>query len=616
LPDLTRRSTIAELATVEAVQLFVQRARSVRPEFALTEENAAAVAEACARLDGLPLAIELAAARSKVLSPQAVLARLEHRLALLTGGSRDHPERLRAMRGAIAWSYDLLAPYEQALFCRLAVFAGGFTLDAAGAVAGALEDPGVNLLDGVASLIDKSLLRQEEEEGADGEPRYRMLETICEFALERLAASGEGPAVRAAHAAWCLAVVERAEPALNGPDHARWWSRLETDHDNIQAALAWASAQGPVGAEIVRRFGAALARFWVIRGTPGVGRDRLSAALAIPGGEPRVRARATVAAAELAWAQGDYGSAVALAETSLSLWRDLGDQAGEARSLNLLAHVAHDLGDFHRAIPLYEEVLALRRAAGDPRGVANVLMNFGGVVSYSGDFDRATELLEEAVALSRQTGVVVELAMARFFQAGVARARGDLCRAAALCQESLALNWQHGASRFVAESLRCLVGIWAAAGERERAARLAGAEMALRDALGTPIDPPEELEQYERDCAALRAVLGEAVFAAALASGRALPLAEAVAEALAPFPCGADSAGAAGSVSRRLTHGLTARELDVLRLLAAGKSNPEIADLLFISPRTVQAHAANLFAKLGVNTRAAAVARAYQLGLV
>ena len=402
-------------------------------------------------------------------------------------------------------------------------------------MAGAAGDPGIDVLDGVAALVAKSLLRP--EDGPGGEPRYRLLETVREFGLEQLEASGEEASVRDAHAAWCLALAERAEPALKGPEHAEWSARLEAEHDNLRAALDWSAAGGVGGAERALRLGGALARFWMNRGTPREGRTRLEGALAEAGGAPpAVRAKATIGTAELAWAHGDYASASELAEASLPLWRELGDVTGEARAVNLLAIVAHSVGDWPQSVALYEEALALRRVLGDRLGVANFLSNLGGALYFWGDLDRADEVLAEAVALARESESTYEVAGALFFRAGVARARGDLGLAAALCQESLALKWQLGTRRFVPEYLRPLVGIWAAAGETERAARLAGAEAALREAIGTPVDPPEELVRYQRDVAATRAAFGEAAFAAAEAAGRALPLAAAVAEALAPFP--------------------------------------------------------------------------------
>jgi non-specific serine/threonine protein kinase len=443
-----------------------------------------------------------------------------------------------------------------------------------------------------------------------------VLETIREFGLERLAEAGEEDPVRTAHAVWCLALAERAEPAMKGPDHEEWWARLEADHDNLRVALDWSAAAGAAGAERSLRLGGALARFWMMRGTPREGRIRLDAALAAArGASPAVRAKATIGAAELAWAQGDFAPAIALAEASLSLWRDLGDPAGKARAVNLLAIVAHALGDYPRATARYEEALALRRGLGDRLGVANVLSNLGGALYYWGELDRADEVLAEAVALARESESAYEVAGALFFRAGIARARGDIALAAALCQESLTLKWQLGARRFVAEYLRPLVGIWAAAGEPARAARLAGAEAALREAIDTPVDPPEELARYEQDVAAARAALGEAPFAAAEAEGRVLPLEEAVAEALAPIPAVPTATDMVTAAASRPPHGLSAREMEVLRLVAEGLPDHAIADALFISRRTVTTHVSNIFAKLGLDSRAAVAAYAVRHGL-
>jgi len=317
----------------------------------------------------------------------------------------------------------------------------------------------------------------------------------------------------------------------------------------------------------------------------------------------------------LAWAQGDTERAIALAETSLEAWRQLEDRAREAQSLKMLAILGHTLGDWPRATALYEEVLAALRETNDDHGVANVLVNLGGAAAFCGDLGRAASLLDEGVALARRAGAMVDVAMGRFFQAGIARARGDLPQAAALCQESLVLYRQHGARRYTAEALRRLVGVCALAGDGARAARLAGAESALREELGTPIDPPEEARQYERDVDLARSLLGEPAFAAETAMGRSLPLAEAVDEALAPVPRLTN--GTPTSVSGSATpHGLSPRETEVLRLVATGHSDREIADILFISHRTVNGHIGHIFVKLNVHTRAQAAVEAMRLGIV
>jgi predicted ATPase/class 3 adenylate cyclase len=327
LPDTRRLPEIEALAQYEAVRLFIERARAIKPDFAVTNENAPAIAEICARLDGLPLAIELAAARTRLLPPQAMLKRLDSRLKLLTGGARNLPERQRTLRGAIEWSHGLLAPEEQTLFARLAVFAGGRTLEAIEAVC----DPGgeLDVFDGVESLLEKSLLRQ--EEGPDGEPRFVMLETIHEFARERLEEGGEAEEVKRAHAEFFLALAEETEPELRGPRQFSWFERLETEHDNLRAALSWSLETG--NAELRLRIGGALRWFWNVRGYAGEGWRWVAAGLS--GGEAApaaVRAEALLGLGDLAQRQGDYERATEDLEASLALCREAGDRSGEARA--------------------------------------------------------------------------------------------------------------------------------------------------------------------------------------------------------------------------------------------------------------------------------------------
>jgi non-specific serine/threonine protein kinase len=318
----------------------------------------------------------------------------------------------------------------------------------------------------------------------------------------------------------------------------------------------------------------------------------------------------------LAWAQEDLEPAGKLAEASLPLWRTLADQSGEARSLNLLAMVAHSAGDYDRAAALYEAALSLRRALGQRAEVANLLSNLGGVEYFRGDLDRAATLLGDAIAFSREIGDSFDLAGALFFLAGTTRIRGDLAGAAALYQEGLTLMWQLRAKRFVAESLRGLVGVAAASGLAGSAARLAGAETVRREAIGTPVTPPAELERYERDVAAARDAMGEGPFAAALAAGQELPLEQAVAEALTIIPGPATGTDRGEAYPARAPHGLSPREVEVLRLIAQGLSDRQIAETLYVSRRTVSTHVSNILNKIGVPSRSAAAAAAGRYGLI
>jgi predicted ATPase/transcriptional regulator with XRE-family HTH domain len=545
-----------------AVDLFVQRAQAVKPTFALTEANAGAIAAICARLDGLPLAIELAAACVKLLPPKVLLARLRGEgrervgtgaaLQVLTGGARDLPERQRTMRDTIAWSYDLLGAGDQALFRRIAVFAGGCTLEAAERVCAATGDdsddaratesmPGTgDVLQGLASLVDKSLLRPHEGPGdpspagagddtPDGEPRVAMLETIREYALERLAVSGERDALERRHALYYLELARAAESGLRGPAQARWLGRLAAEVDNLRAALDWARASGEVATGL--RLAGALWRFWQVRGYLSEGRGRLEDLLAL--GErdgvalpvpAEVRAGALNGAGALAWSQGDYGRAAALCEEALALYRDLGDKGGLALALDTLGFVARDQGNYGRAMALlgeslalyralgdtwsvafalndlgllavdqgqyadadalYAESLPLRRALGDERGVAVVLSNLGIVATDRGEYERASALFEQSLDLYRALGDRWSAALALNCLGDVARARGEYERAAALYAENLALFRELEDKYGVALTL-CDIGIVALRwGEHERAASLCEESLSLRRAMG------------------------------------------------------------------------------------------------------------------------------------
>ena len=405
LPDLAHLPTLAVLASLPSVALFLQRAQAVQPDFQLTRANASAVAEICVHLDGLPLAIELAAARMKLLSPQALLARLGQRLALLTSGSRDVPTRQQTLRNTIAWSYQLLDAWEQRLFRWLSVFVGGCTLQAAETVCPRADDGEGQVLEGIASLVDKSLLQRLEPSGEGSEEPYlRMLETIREYGQEVLAAHGEGAIARQAHADYFCRVAEEAEPALQGPQLVPWLERLEREHDNLRAALRWV-LEGDRAATAMR-LGTALERFWVIRGHRSEGLAFLEQALA--GGAKEVpmavRAKALLAAARLAFVQSNYTRGEALAQESLALFRELGDRWGIALSLDRLGMAAWRRGDFAAARVPLEEALALFRAIEDQGRAAWSLFTLGLLNTKQGEYTRACTLFEESVTLFTQLG--------------------------------------------------------------------------------------------------------------------------------------------------------------------------------------------------------------------
>ncbi|HLX57787.1 MAG TPA: tetratricopeptide repeat protein, partial [Ktedonobacteraceae bacterium] len=401
LPDLNHFPDLAALSHNAAVALFISRAQAVKPEFQVTSANSRALVEICARLDGLPLAIELAAARMKLFSPQALLARLSQRLAVLTSGARDAPVRQQTLRNTIAWSYNLLDPAEQQLFRILSVFVGGCILQAVEAVCSALDvgNAARQVIDSVASLIDKSLLQQTEQEGE--ESRLGMLETIREYGLESLAASGEMEATRQAHAVYYVALAEKAEPELGGPQQAVWLERLEQELDNLRAALRWSLERGAAGhsSEIALRLAGALRRFWEVRGHWSEGWSFLERALALSkGGTVPVQLKALKAAAHVAYARGDNDRAEVLAAECLARCRELGDATGVALSLRMLGGVARRRYNFEAAIPLTEESLALFREVGDKEGIAWALNNLAGLLSMRSEYARAVELAEESLA--------------------------------------------------------------------------------------------------------------------------------------------------------------------------------------------------------------------------
>jgi predicted ATPase/class 3 adenylate cyclase len=453
LPDRVNLPPAERLSQYAAVALFIQRAQDVRPEFDVTNENAPAVAEICYRLDGLPLAIELAAARMKLFTPEALLARLENRLKLLTGGARDLPARQQTLRGAIAWSYDLLEDAEKQLFRRLSVFVGGCTLEAAEAVCNLAGDLEIDLLDGIASLMSKSLLRQEEK--AAGEPRFWMLETIREYALECLATSGEAEQLRHQHARFFLKFVEAIEPRLKELNPWVWLDQLELENDNLRAALAFSLATDPE--ETAARLAAALPEFWQVRGYLSEGRRWLDDALAKSQrcSDP-LRAKLLNAAGAVARSQPDYLSARDFYQQALTLYRALHDHARVVESLHGLGWVAWFLGEAASARGYMEEALTLSRETGDNRGAARSLTNLGKMHDISGQPATARAQLDEGLALFRQLADQRGIAEVQHSRANVAFNVHDFSTARALWEQNLALHRQLGDKEGIAGVLNDL----------------------------------------------------------------------------------------------------------------------------------------------------------------
>jgi predicted ATPase/DNA-binding winged helix-turn-helix (wHTH) protein len=426
---------VTPLEQNSAVELFAQRAAAVWPDFAITSENAPAVREICLRLDGLPLAIELAAARTKVLSPSGLLERLECPLLFLTGGARDLPERQQTLRKAIDWSHGLLNEAERRLFRRLSAFVGGCTLEAAEAVCNTSRDLGMDLFEGLSSLVDKNLVQRVDR--AEAEPRFAMLQTIREYALELLTGSGEESAVRRAHAAYCLVLAEEGNPELSPPDRARWLALCDVEIDNFRSALDWL-LQTP-DLEWGLRLSVALFRFWDMRDHLTEGRARLETVLRLAGADrSEERARVSLFLGALATAQGDYPAAERALEKSLWLYEELGDQSGIAASLNALAVSARDRGDYSAAQSNFERSLACWRMLSDRLAIARCLHNLANVVKVRGDYPRARWALREATSIFEEVGDRTGAAWSINQLGDIARAQGEMAEARELYQRALA----------------------------------------------------------------------------------------------------------------------------------------------------------------------------------
>jgi predicted ATPase len=557
------------LSRFPAVALFLERAKAAKHDFTLTKENAAAIAAICARLDGLPLAIELAASRIKMLSPATMLTRLESSLNLLTGGARDLPLRQQTLRGTVNWSYSLLNAAEQSLFRRLSVFIGGCTLEAAEAVCDTKGDLGLDVLDGMASMVDKSL-SQQLESGA--ESRFLMLSSIREYALERLVEGGEEFATRRAHAAYYVVLAEECGGELT--THPEWLERFDLEHQNFREALEFLIRTGD--ADWGMRLGAALFHFWEVREHLAEGRALLERLLQLPGGaaQPKMRARLLFCAAVLA-SSGDFASAQKLHEESLKVYRDLSDQRGVAVALNALGVTTRDSGDLDAACSLFEQCAATWRELGSSIDLARALSNLANVVKLQGNHARAHALYDECLALfnatSDSTGVAwtlnylgdlaresvdssaarsfYERSLAAFRQLGdgwgIATTLSDLARlnaadgrhqqAEKLYAESIKIFQELGHKRGIARVLECFAVSAAAQAMPQRALRLAGAAAAMRQRIGAPLIPAEQ-SRLEKELEPARNTLTHAAELEAWSSGWEMSTEEAVQEALGTKP--------------------------------------------------------------------------------
>jgi non-specific serine/threonine protein kinase len=631
----------AQADHAEAVRLFADRAAAARPGFAVTPENAAAVAQVCLRLDGLPLALELAAARVRALAVGDLAAQLEDRFRLLTGGSRTAPARRRTLRAAVDWSYALLSGPERALFARLSVFAGGFSLAAAEAVGAYPADrdpeagPGLaahDVLGLLLGLVDQSLVMAEPL--PDGTTRYRLLETLRQYAGEALEASGAAEAVRARHAEHFLATVEAAKLPLWGPERATARRRLAAERDNLRAALGWRFERGH-GAEGLR-LALALVPFWREYGKRE-GQGWLEAALARGGAAPAaLRAGATTAAGFLAAWRGDHDRALALGEAAVALAREQADRRVLAAALQTLGLAVGTGagGDTERAAALFGESLALSRELGDEREVAVVHFHLAQLAHLQGQPERAVALAEEGLALSRRLGpgAAGSTALGLRRLGVLAYLQGQPDRAAGLVRQALARYRDLANAEGVAQCLSYLALLASAQGQAARAARLFGAAERQHESLQEDVAPPGARfrDDFDRRVAAARAALGERAYAAAWAVGRGMALEQAVAYALGPAPERGETgcedppphpAMAAGATARQGPErpaprgGLTAREREVAALVAQGRTNRQIADALGVSQRTAENHVNRILAKLGARSRARIAAWAAEQGL-
>ena len=593
LPDLAAPLDGSTVLEYEAVRLFAERARSVSPRFAVDDGNAGAVAQICHRLDGLPLAIELAAARLKLLSTDELLARLDNRLTLLTGGARDRPARQQTLRETIGWSHDLLTADEQTLLRRLAVFRGGWTLDAAEAVCG-----GGGVFDDLASLVDKSLVQRREFPHGGG-TRFTLLETVREFAVERLAERGGLEQLRQRHAAHFRDLAEALDAGVRGPRAPELLAHLEHDQDNYRAALEWAlDTTGPrLGAvreaRVAVRLAGALAWFWHLHGDVTEGREWLRLALSAAPQPDAARLKALLGAGWFAHLQEDRDAARACLTEARAIADRLGDAWSSAWAVNVLGRAHYAVGDLEPARACAEQALAMAEAGGFAwiAGWAHALI--GRVETIQRNFPAARAAIERSLAIRRELGDQDGIAHSIGVLAFVEVVEGNWSEARDLCAEALRIfgRWSHpwGATY----SLETLATAEGGLGHWERCVRLAAASERRRQILHSyPVSDVRAVRDRMLDVA--RQAIGPDAFAAAWEAGLAMTPERAVADAL----------NGLGSADEPSARALSARELEVARLVARGRTNREVADVLVISSRTADRHVENILDKLGFKTRA------------
>ncbi len=616
LPDPKETPTVEKLEGSGSVRLFVERALYRPSAFVLTPQNARAVAEICRQLDGIPLAIELAAARIGALAVEQLSERLSDSLGLLTGGARTATPRQRTLRGSLDWSRGLLDGPEKRLFDRLSVFAGGWTLVAAETVGAGDGIERGEVLDLLSRLVDKSLVVAGASPGAEGALRYRMLEPVRQYAREKLAESGEAEDARRRNADLCLAFAERADAGLRGAEQEAWIGRAESEHPNVRAALGWSLDADPV---LAIRLAVAMGHFWYSHGHINEGRRWMEAALERTDDDLQnaTRAKALRLAGILSEERGLYGRAAELYEEGLALYRRLGDREGVASSLNSLGTLAYITGDVARGLELTEKALAVKRELGDARGVMISLNNLAEMTLMAGDLTQALALFEECLKMCREQEDGYGVAIVLLNLGTLYVEREDPGRAEELLLDALGAFRRLGDLDAVAECLGSLAGAAGTRGEGGRAATLLGAAAAAREELGAPIRPVER-DRYERFVALSKRGLNGEAWAAVWAVGRAMPLEEAADYALsfdAEAPAAVQNAPPAEPEVKQPATTLTRREEEVAVLAARGLTNRRIAAEFSISEHTAATHVRRILRKLGLASRAQLAAWATERGL-
>jgi predicted ATPase/DNA-binding CsgD family transcriptional regulator len=635
----------------ESVQLFVSRAAEHLPDFKLTEENGARVAEICRQLDGMPLAIELAAARVRSLSVQQIAQKLDDRFHLLTGGSRTAPLRQQTLASTLDWSYALLEETEQKVLQRLSVFAGGATLDAAEAVCSSGGIKSTEMLDTLARLVDKSLVTANRPER--GETHYRLLETIRQYAHEKLAESGELDKSRDRHLRYFIQWAENIEPYLNGVEQLRGLDLYEAEHDNLRAALDWCSTDASKAISGLR-LAAACGRFWRLHGYISEGRTRLSAALSRPEAQERTltRAHALTLIANLAYLQSDYPAMRPLAEEALSIWRELGKdgKVGAADTLELLGELATEEGDYESAPRLFQEALEIYKETSTMRGIGQIHMQLGWAAMRTGDLRQAESHLEQFLTLAQQVGDQLSVAFAFSGLGEVAVRLREYDPAISLLEQALELNrlrgdkWGTGTllgslgwvalrqgnfkrmREMLGESLAvrteigdkggiawCLEKLAEAKNDQrqfDEAAKIFGHAESVRAPIRSVIDPTDQAD-YNRIVSGLQSALGIDAFAAAWAEGKSMRLDDVIDLALSD----ADSKGESYLTEKEIFGGLTAREREVAVLIAQGKSNREIAEAMTVGVKTIETYVTRILNKLNFDSRVQIATWAIEKGL-